>query len=375
MPLGVLDLVPISSGESVADGLRKTLDLARHADRLGYHRYWVTEHHLNPSTAGLSATLLTALVAEATRHIRVGSGTLQLGHRTALSVAGEWGLLDTLHPGRLDLGLGRAGWHPPESSVTDGGPSGERGAGPDGAPAFTGPSSPYPRLVSSDLFALHRLLLPRNPLNSPDYADQVRDVATLLDGTHRAGGLQVQAIPGHEAQVGIWILGRTAGESAEVAGQLGLPYATNYHSSPSTTADSLAAYRKAFRASDSLDRPYVIVTADVVVAPDDDSARQAAVGHDRWSLANRTGEPTVFPSPKEASAYPWRPEDRELVADLGRSRLVGTPRHVAAGLRELRDRFDADELLVTTTTFAQSDRLRSYQLLAEEWRLPKSLDV
>ncbi|OHV21464.1 luciferase [Parafrankia soli] len=369
VPLGVLDLVPISAGESVADALRNSLGLARHTDRLGYHRYWVTEHHVNPSTAGLSSTLLTALVADATTRVRVGSGSLQLGHRTALSVAEEWGLLDALHPGRLDLGLGRAGWHPPAPAGDGGASTGSAQAEP-AEPAE--PAPPYPRLRGSDLFALHRLLLPLNPLNSPDYLDQVVEVMALLDGTRRAGDLRVHAVPGRRADVAVWVLGRTAGESAEVAGQLGLPYATNYHASPSTTADSVAAYRKAFRASETLARPYVIVTADVVVGPDDESARRAAVGHDRWSLANRVGEPTIFPTPEEMSAFRWEPADRELVADLGRARLVGTPQHVAAGLREVRGRFDADELLVTTTTFDQADRLRSYELLAEEWRLPRA---
>lgn len=375
VPLGVLDLVPISAGESVADALRNSLGLARHTDRLGYHRYWVTEHHVNPSTAGLSSTLLTALVADATTRVRVGSGSLQLGHRTALSVAEEWGLLDALHPGRLDLGLGRAGWHPPAPVAGGAETTGDAPAGPDGPTGPVEPDeppAPYPRLRGSDLFALHRLLLPLNPLNSPDYLDQVTEVVALLDGTRRAGDLRVHAVPGHQAEVAVWVLGRTAGESAEVAGRLGLPYATNYHASPSTTADSVAAYRKAFRASETLARPYVIVTADVVVGPDDESALRAAVGHDQWSLANRVGEPTVFPAPEEASAFRWKPADRELVADLGRSRLVGTAEHVAAGLRELRDRFDADELLVTTTTFTQADRLRSYELLADQWRLPRA---
>ncbi|OAA19781.1 luciferase family oxidoreductase, group 1 [Frankia sp. EI5c] len=372
VPLGVLDLVPIAAGGSIATALRNTVDLARLTDQLGYRRYWVTEHHVNRSTAGLSATLLTALVAEATSRVRVGSGSLQLGHRTALSVAEEWGLLDSLHPGRLDLGLGRAGWHPPAAPADAAPTAAENGHAPAGPAEPAEPPAPYPRLRASDLFALHRLLLPRNPLNSADYLDQVLDVLTLLDGTHRAGELTVEAVPGHRAEVEVWVLGRTAGESAEVAGQLGLPYATNYHASPSTTADSVAAYRKAFRPSAALPQPYVIVTVDALVGPDDSAARRAAAGHDLWSLANRVGEPTVFPAPEEAAAHSWTPADRELVADLGRSRLVGTAPDVAAGLRELRDRFDADELLVVTTTFAEADRRRSYELLAAEWGLPRA---
>ncbi|EFC80547.1 LLM class flavin-dependent oxidoreductase [Parafrankia sp. EUN1f] len=373
VPLGVLDLVPVTAGASIAATLRNSVDLARLADRLGYRRYWVTEHHLSPSTAGLSATLLTALIAEATTHLRVGSGSLQLGHRTALSVAEEWGLLDALHPSRLDLGLGRAGWHPPAATpdtrsndTADGQPP-DRQA-PADATEPTEPPAPYPRLRSSDLFALHRLLLPRNPLNGADYLDQVLDVLTLFDGTYRAGRLAVDAVPGHRPDIQIWILGRTAGESAEVAGQLGLPYATNYHASPSTTADSVAAYRKAFRPSATLAQPYVIVTADVVVGRDDESARLAAVGHDLWSLANRIGQPAPFPSPEDAAAHQWSPQDRELVADLGRSRLVGTAPDVAAGLRAIQERYLADELLVVTTTFDEADRRRSYELLAAQWR-------
>ncbi|MCK9878038.1 MsnO8 family LLM class oxidoreductase [Frankia sp. AgPm24] len=353
VPLGVLDLVPVSAGESIADALGNTTALARRADQLGYRRYWITEHHLNASTAGLSATLLTALVAAATSHIRVGSATLQLGHRTGLSVAEEWGLLDALYPGRLDLGLGRAGWHPPEPAPTD--------------DAVQAPASQR-RLRGSNLFALHRQLLPRHNATSPDYHNQVAEVAGLLAGTHRVGDLLVAAVPAHRAQVQLWVLGRTASESAQVAGALGLPFATNHHASPATTMEAIDAYRAAFRPSPTLSRPYVVITADVVVGPDEQSARRAAVGHDVWTLANRTGAPTVFPTPQQAEAHTWTAPDRELVADLGQARLIGSARQVADGLRGLRDRFDADELLAVTTTFAHADRLRSYELLAEQWQ-------
>jgi alkanesulfonate monooxygenase SsuD/methylene tetrahydromethanopterin reductase-like flavin-dependent oxidoreductase (luciferase family) len=377
-PLAILDLVPISSGSSAAEALRNSIDLAQAAERLGYARYWFAEHHLNPGVAGTSPAVVLALTAAATSTIRIGSGAVQMGHRTALSTVEEFGLIDALHPGRLDLGLGRSGGRPPGGS----------GAGPGGIapPEETPILSPKARAARSGLlippkFDLRRLLgSPRIAMQkgllqlpgaqSQDYGEQVSDVLALLRGTYRSpGGVPGRAVPGEHAQLQVWILGSSGGESAEAGGSNGLRFAANYHVSPATVLEAVDGYRAAFRPSADLDRPYVSVSADVVVAEDEETARELATGYGLWVRSIRSGAGAIeFPTPKEAREHVWTDADRELVADRIDTQFVGSPGQVADKLEQLRDATDADELLVTTITHDHADRVRSYQLLAEEWQ-------
>ena len=166
----------------------------------------------------------------------------------------------------------------------------------------------------------------------------------------------------------VWILGSSGGQSAEVAGRHGLPFAANYHVSPATVLEAAEAYRAAFRPSAVLDRPFLQVSADAVVAPDDVTARELAAPYGLWVRSIRTGGGAMrFASPQEAAAYEWTEEDRELVADRVSTQFVGSPATVAKGLRVLQDATGADEILVTTITHDHSDRVRSYELLAREW--------
>ena len=377
-PLAILDLVPISSGSSAAEALRNSIDLAQAAERLGYARYWFAEHHLNPGVAGTSPAVVLALTAAATSTIRIGSGAVQMGHRTALSTVEEFGLIDALHPGRLDLGLGRSGGRPPGGS----------GAGPGGIapPEETPILSPKARAARSGLlippkFDLRRLLgSPRIAMQkgllqlpgaqSQDYGEQVSDVLALLRGTYRSpDGVPGRAVPGEHAQLQVWILGSSGGESAEAGGSNGLRFAANYHVSPATVLEAVDGYRAAFRPSADLDRPYVSVSADVVVAEDEETARELATGYGLWVRSIRSGAGAIeFPTPKEAREHVWTDADRELVADRIDTQFVGSPGQVADKLEQLRDATDADELLVTTITHDHADRVRSYRLLAEEWR-------
>jgi len=377
-PLAILDLVPISSGSSAAEALRNSIDLAQAAERLGYARYWFAEHHLNPGVAGTSPAVVLALTAAATSTIRIGSGAVQMGHRTALSTVEEFGLIDALHPGRLDLGLGRSGGRPPGGS----------GAGPGGIapPEETPILSPKARAARSGLlippkFDLRRLLgSPRIAMQkgllqlpgaqSQDYGAQVSDVLALLRGTYRSpDGVPGRAVPGEHAQLQVWILGSSGGESAEAGGSNGLRFAANYHVSPATVLEAVDGYRAAFRPSADLDRPYVSVSADVVVAEDEETARELATGYGLWVRSIRSGAGAIeFPTPKEAREHVWTDADRELVADRIDTQFVGSPGQVADKLEQLRDATDADELLVTTITHDHADRVRSYQLLAEEWQ-------
>ena len=385
-PLAVLDLVPISSGSTAAEALRNSIDLAQAAERFGYARYWFAEHHLNPGVAGTSPAVVLALTAAATSTIRIGSGAVQMGHRTALSTVEEFGLIDALHPGRLDLGLGRSGGRPPGAT----GPAGPNPVGdpvtgedaregepilsPEAARARKGllipPKFDVARLFGSPRFAMQRALLQPPGAKSQDYAEQVSDVLALLRGTYRsADGEHGRAVPGEGAQVQVWILGSSGGQSAEVGGSNGLRFAANYHVSPATVLEAVDGYRAAFRPSGDLDRPYVSVSADVVVADDEATARELAAGYGLWVRSIRSGEGAInFPTPEEARQHTWTDADRELVADRVDTQFIGSPSQVADKLEQLRDATEADELLVTTITHDHADRVRSYQLLAEEWQ-------
>jgi alkanesulfonate monooxygenase SsuD/methylene tetrahydromethanopterin reductase-like flavin-dependent oxidoreductase (luciferase family) len=368
-PLAVLDLVPISSGSTAAEALRNSIDLAQAAERLGYARYWFAEHHLNPGVAGTSPAVVLALTAAATTTIRIGSGAVQMGHRTALATVEEFGLIDALHPGRLDLGLGRSGGRGKSEPVLAGPP---RPSGSATAPngLVIPPKFDPGRLFGSPRFAMQKGLLQLPGAQSQDYGEQVSDVLALLRGTYRSpDGVPGRAVPGEGAQLQVWILGSSGGQSAEVGGSNGLRFAANYHVSPATVLEAVDGYRAAFRPSADLDRPYVSVSADVVVADDEATARELAAGYGAWVRSIRSGEGAInYPTPKEARAYTWTEEDRELVADRVDTQFVGSPSQVADMLERLRDATDADELLITTITHDHADRVRSYRLLAEEWQ-------
>jgi alkanesulfonate monooxygenase SsuD/methylene tetrahydromethanopterin reductase-like flavin-dependent oxidoreductase (luciferase family) len=389
-PLAVLDLVPIPSGGSAAGALRNSIDLARQTEQAGYARYWFAEHHLNPGVAGSSPAVVLALTAAATSVIRIGSGAVQLGHRTELATVEEFGLIDALHPGRLDLGLGRSGGRPPEAAsaaatvpaaagpatgpaaahaAAGGPPAAGTGNGRAGGGLLIPPRFSPERVLRSPRLALQSRLLRQPNAEPQDYRDQVADILALLDGSYRSpDGIEAHAMPGEGAQVQVWVLGSSGGQSAQVAGERGLRFAANYHVSPATVLEAVEGYRAAFRSSAELARPYVSVSADAVVAPDEAAARELAAGYGMWVRSIRSGEGAIaFPAPGQARCYRWNEEDRALVADRVDTQFVGSPRQVADQLEQLRDATGADELIITTITHDHADRVRSYQLLADEW--------
>ncbi|MBL7498634.1 LLM class flavin-dependent oxidoreductase [Frankia sp. CNm7] len=414
VPLSVLDLIPVSAGATHAEALRNSVDLARQAEAFGYGRYWFAEHHLASGVIGASTAVAIALAGGATRTIRLGSAGVQIGHRTPLSVVEECGLLNAAFPGRLDLGIGRSLSRPE--------PKGDDGPAPTAAPSLSAvpPSSAVPtplvgasaptgaalatsgaaasyvassgggshaadeytadglllpkrfdisKLLASDLLGLMVSLLQQPGAYAPGYAEQIDDVLAFLAGTYRTpAGLPAHASPGEGADVEVWILGASGGVSATVAGERGLPFAASYHHSPSTVLDAVQAYRAAFRPSARLDRPLVAVSADVVVAENDVTAAHLAAGYGEWVLSIRAGTGAIpFPTPEDALARVWTDEERALVADRVRTQLVGSPRTVVDRLEQLRAATGADELAITTITHQHADRVRSYQLLAEEW--------
>jgi alkanesulfonate monooxygenase SsuD/methylene tetrahydromethanopterin reductase-like flavin-dependent oxidoreductase (luciferase family) len=377
IPLGVLDLIPVPSGSTAADALRNSADLAKRAERLGYARYWFAEHHLNPGVAGTSPAVVLALTASATSTIRLGSGAVQLGHRTALSTVEEFGLLDALHPGRLDLGLGRSGGRPPAQPATP--PAQPAPPPPTAPPVIDGrapngllipPRFAFEHLLGSPRIALQRRLLQLPGAEPQDYGEQIDDILALLAGTYRSPeGVEAHVVPGEGAAVEVWILGSSGGQSAEAAGARGLRFAANYHVSPATVLEAVAGYRAFFQPSEFLDKPHISVSADVVVAEDDATARELATGYGPWVRSIRTAEGAIeFPTPEEARAHPWTDGDRALVQDRLDTQFVGSPGRVADQLEQLQEATGADELLITTITHDHADRVRSYELLAEEWR-------
>jgi alkanesulfonate monooxygenase SsuD/methylene tetrahydromethanopterin reductase-like flavin-dependent oxidoreductase (luciferase family) len=374
-PLTILDLVPISSGSDAAQALRNSIELAKYAEDLGYARYWFAEHHLNPGVAGTSPAVVIALIAASTGRIRLGSGAVQLGHRTALSTVEEFGLIDALHPGRIDLGLGRSGGRgkPGPGASVPGPPTPPgREASVTAEGLLLPPAFDPSALLASPLFGLIKTLLQQPHAEAQDYAEQIGDILALLRGDYRSpDGAQAHVVPGEHAQVEPWILGSSGGESAQVAGANGLRFAANYHVSPSSVVEAVEGYRAAFKPSVDdygVSTPYVSVSADVVVAEDEATARELAAGYGLWVRSIRTAQGAIpFPAPTEALLHPWTEADRDLVADRLQTQFVGTAKQVADRLEVLRDATGADELIVTTITHDHIDRIRSFELLAEEW--------
>jgi alkanesulfonate monooxygenase SsuD/methylene tetrahydromethanopterin reductase-like flavin-dependent oxidoreductase (luciferase family) len=391
-PLAVLDLIPRSSGDTVTTSVRNGVDLAQHAERFGYHRYWFAEHHLNPGVLGVSPAVAISLVAGSTSTIRLGSAGVQFGHRQPLAAVEEFGLLDAVYPGRLDLGIGRSiGRQKLAATPADdsGAPLATIGAAASAYTAGRGGGAhaveqradnglllpkqfDFSKLLASSgtKLSLTLSLLQQPGAYTPEYDAQVSDVLAFLAGNYAsAEGVRVHAYPGEGAAVQVWILGASGGSSASVAGDKGLRFAASYHHSPSTVLDAVTAYRKAFRPSADLDLPYISVSADVVLGETDEHAAELASGYALWVRSIRTGGGAIpFPTPEQAASHQWNAADRELVRDRIDTQLVGSAATVADKLEQLRDATGAHELALTTITHKHADRVRSYELIAQEWQ-------
>ena len=296
-------------GPTPERALCNAVDLVQVAEELGYRRYWFAEHHLNPGVAGSAPALLIAMAGANTEHIRLGSGGVQSGHRTALSVVEEFGLLDAMYPGRIDLGIGRSGGRTFFKEKLDR-PDRQAAAGekPPRQDRYTDnglliPAAPSLRhLAAAPRISLTAQMLQQADAKSAEYGELVEDILGLLEGSYRSSdGLDPHPVPGTGAQVEPWMLGSSPGESAAVAGRLGLRFAASYHISPATALSAAHAYREAFVPSAELERPYVAVSADVVVGPDDETARTWRQDTRQWVRSIRCGEGAIpFPDPEEA---------------------------------------------------------------------------
>ncbi|KZM68579.1 LLM class flavin-dependent oxidoreductase [Nocardia terpenica] len=369
VPLSVLDLSPISAGSTPQQALRNTLDLARHAEAWGYRRYWVAEHHFVRVASSATSTLI-ALIAAATRTIRVGSAAVQLGHHTSASVVEAFGTIDALYPGRLDLGLGRSAHRAAQlrsAGVPPVSPPPRPTEVRDGV-VIPPPFTPGQVLDTAKLAATYEaLVLPG--AQSLDYTRQVEEIAALLSGDFRtADGVALHAVPGEGADIELWLFGSSGGESARLAGRLGLPFVANYHVSPGTILETVAAYRESFRPSDRYPEPYLVVSADVVVAEDDSTARHLASSYGHWVYSIRSGAGAAeYLDPD--TAPPLTDQQERLVRDRLATQFVGTPSAVTERLSALRQLTGANELVITSVTHRHEDRLTSHRLLAHEWGL------
>lgn len=366
IPLSILDLAPISAGSDAATALRNTVDLARHAERWGYRRYWIAEHHF-VGVASSSPAVLIGQIAGATNTIRVGAAAVQLGYTTAVAVVENFGMLDAFYPGRIDLGIGRSGQRRSE----EGKPKKPREPRPPRVwHEVDGVVIPTPfdlrGMLDLERLAATMEILQQPEALSPDFAEQVNDILALLDGSYRAGEFDVHAVPGEGCGLRPWIFGSTRGQSARVAGALGLPFVASYHITPATALEAIEAYRDTFVPSAALDKPYVVISADIVVADDTATAQRLAAGYGHWVYSIRTGVGAMpYPAPDDCG--PLTDEQYELVKDRIATQFVGNPDEVADRLYALQRVSGADELVVTSVTHRHSDRLRSHELIARKW--------
>ncbi|MGQ0464899.1 MAG: LLM class flavin-dependent oxidoreductase [Sporichthyaceae bacterium] len=325
VPLSVLDLAPVSTGTSAAECVRRTVDLARLAERLGFLRIWFAEHHSLPAVASSSPEVLIAHVAAHTQAIRVGSGGIMLPNHSPLRVAEAFHTLAALHPGRIDLGIGRA---------------------PGGEPATS------KALRASDPMAFSSLM-----------SELIALSQSMLPPDHLFGRIQVMP---QDVGPPMWILG-SSGASASSAGRAGMGYAFATHFTPDAPGPALEAYRAGFVPNERFPAPRAIVTAAVVCAETNDEAERLASTMDLGWLRIERGEFLPLESPDEVARYEFDSGELAAIKRRRAMAVVGDPTSVCAQLRERVDACGADEVMVVTNVWSHEARLRSYELLAEAW--------
>ncbi|MFJ9608178.1 LLM class flavin-dependent oxidoreductase [Kitasatospora sp. NPDC101176] len=333
-PLSILDLATVGVGYTPAEALAATTALARSAEQWGYHRFWVAEHHGMPGVASSTPAVLLAHLGAHTTTLRLGSGGVMLPNHAPLAVAEQFGLLEALHPGRIDLGLGRA-------------------PGTDPATAR----------------ALRRGLSE----GADDFPQQLAELTHFLDADFPDGHpyARLTAVPRGDGRPPVWLLG-SSGFSARLAGRLGLPFAFAHHFSSVNTVPALDLYRESFRPSEVLAEPYALIGVSAVAADDRASARRLARSAALGMLRLRRGNPGPIPTPEEAEAHPYSPAEAEFIDGWLENVVLGAPGEVADGLEALRKRTGVDELMVTSHIHGHEARLRSYGLIAEAYGLTAS---
>ncbi|MFD7168607.1 LLM class flavin-dependent oxidoreductase [Streptomyces violascens] len=340
VPLSVLDLVTVGSGYTANRALRTSVEISQLAERRGFHRHWVAEHHSMPGVASSAPAVILAHLAAHTSRIRLGSGGVMLPNHAPLVIAEQFGTLEAMAPGRIDLGLGRA-------------------PGTDGATAA----------------ALRRT--ERLNEGAEDFPQQLAELTRFLDDDFPDGHpyARIHAVPGPvqgpSARPPIWLLG-SSGFSARLAGTLGLPFAFAHHFSAANTVPALDLYRDSFRPSAILDAPYALIGVSALAADDEKEARRQTLTNALSMVRLRTGRPGLVPTPEEAESYQFSALEREFVDSWLSNVISGTAGEVRAGLDDLQKRTGADELMITANAHGPEVRVRSYDLIADAYGLPRS---
>jgi luciferase family oxidoreductase group 1 len=323
VPLSVLDLSPVAAGTTAGQALRQTTQLARRAEELGYRRFWVAEHHNMPSIASSAPAVLIAHLAANTSVIRVGSGGVMLPNHAPLVVAEQFGTLEALHPGRVDLGIGRA-----------------------------------PGTDQRTALALRRTV---EGLSAEQFPQELASLIDMFLGADERA--PILAMPGRGDMPAIWLLG-SSGYSAQLAGYLGLPFSFAHHFSAANTEPALAAYRATFRPSQWLDKPHAMVAVAVICADTDERAQWLSGPAALSFLHLRSGHPMPLATPDDAAAYPYSGLDREMARQRFADQAIGSPETVGRKLAALLERTEADELMLTTQVYDIEDRMHSLELVA-----------
>lgn len=330
LELSVVDQSPVRAGESAGQALRDTIALAVEVEKLGYQRYWLAEHHSLPNFAGTSPEILVGPVAAHTKTIRVGSGGVMLSHYSALKVAENFRMLGSLYPGRIDLGIGRA--------------------------------------PGSDQITAAALSFPGHPKEIRHFPRQVVDLLGFLnndleDGHFFAG---ISAGPGEPEVPDVWLLGSRY-ESAQMAAQLGLPfaYAHFFGIAVEEGPDIVENYRKNFQPSEHLPEPKINVGVHVVCAETEEEALRLSASRNLARLFNITGRAKGIPSPEDAASYLYQPDETAFVKQYRNVCIDGDPQQVKAGLENIAEMYQTPDLSVVTITHGLAERVRSYELLAE----------
>ncbi|HYL17136.1 MAG TPA: LLM class flavin-dependent oxidoreductase [Burkholderiales bacterium] len=322
IPFSILDLSPIPKGALPADALRNTLALAQHADRLGYQRYWLAEHHNMPGIASAATSIVIGYVAGGTQRIRVGSGGVMLPNHSPLVVAEQFGTLASLYPGRIDLGLGRA----------------------PGTDMMTARALRRDIVTSGDEF--------------PQDVQELQSYFAPAEPKRR-----IRAVPGAGIEVPIWLLGSSL-FSAQLAAMLGLPFAFASHFAPDAMVQAVEMYRSGFQPSAQLDKPYAMLAANVLAADTDKEARRQFTSQQQSFINLRRGTPTQVPPPIDDMDAYWSPAEKAMVDHSLAVAFVGSAETIERGLRKFIDAMRPDELMITAHIYDQAARLRSIEIAA-----------
>ena len=332
VPLSILDLAPVGAATTPGDALATTTELAKSAENWGFHRLWVAEHHGMPGIASSSPSVVIAHLASATSTLRLGSGGVMLPNHAPLVVAEQFGTLQALHPGRIDLGIGRA-----------------------------------PGTDQGTARALRRT---SGPLSADDFPQQLGELMAFMGDGFPADHpyVEVQSVP-HGQAPPVWLLG-SSGFSAQVAGALGLPFAFAHHFSARNTIPAMELYRESFQPSAVLDEPYALIGVQTIAADTDEEALDLTRPIALNMLRLRRGSPGPIPSPEEAREYPYSEVEQSFVDSWLADAVYGSPQRVRTELEELRERTGANELMLTANMYDRESKLHSYELIAREYGLP-----